>query len=337
MSSEQTIREESSQSPSTDQGNVQSTVRMDEESGDNFVNLLPTLKRCVDGLCRTIEWITRVTGRNYLKDNARIQVISFLLDNGPLLNILGEVNPTVEGTCNRLRACIGHIGYLNRTLCAYDKFVAKLENGQRTIQSASSTLHAKKAFLIFCLKYVRAIQAIAPYHESARFAIRACRRLRREWIDNALNKGIRPEVLESLQYLINVKAALPMDLRKTGEHIKSNTPPEHMCSLALETINVYYPADQWLQVFTHGSYTENQTNVVAGIYSEHSSFYAEAGHKRSAFDGETEAVRIPTGRESKPLLGLDYVPDMIVWQYIFTDWEHTLISHAPYVPYRRKW
>ncbi|VDO02310.1 unnamed protein product [Rodentolepis nana] len=28
---------------------------------------------------------------------------------------------------------------------------------------------------------------------------------------------------------------------------KSNTPPEQMLSLALETINVNYPADQWLQ------------------------------------------------------------------------------------------
>ncbi|VDN98721.1 unnamed protein product, partial [Rodentolepis nana] len=33
---------------------------------------------------------------------------------------------------------------------------------------------------------------------------------------------------------------------------KSNTPPEQMRSLALETINVNYPGDQWLQVFTAG-------------------------------------------------------------------------------------
>ncbi|VDO01089.1 unnamed protein product [Rodentolepis nana] len=172
--------------------------------GDNFVNLLLTLKRCVDGLCRTIEWITRGAHRYYVEDNARIQVISFLLDNGPLLIILAEVNPTVEGICNRLRACekkkdfvpsrrcrggmykscydscIDHIGCLNITLCAYDKFVAKLENGQRTILSASSTLHAKKAFLMFYLKYVRGIHAITPYHESARFAIDACRGLKKE-------------------------------------------------------------------------------------------------------------------------------------------------------------
>ncbi|VDO02397.1 unnamed protein product, partial [Rodentolepis nana] len=45
---------------------------------------------------------------------------------------------------------------------------------------------------------------------------------------------------------------------------KSNTPPEQMCSLAFETINVNYPGDQWLQVFTE----ESQGNVGAGVYSE---------------------------------------------------------------------
>ncbi|VDN96994.1 unnamed protein product [Rodentolepis nana] len=67
---------------------------------------------------------------------------------------------------------------------------------------------------------------------------------------------------------------------------KSNTPPEQMPSLALETINVIYPADQWPQVFTDGPYIQNQANVGAGVYSELFSFYAASGHKRSAFEGE---------------------------------------------------
>ncbi|VDO02590.1 unnamed protein product [Rodentolepis nana] len=104
MSSEQTICEESLQSPSTDQGNVGSMVRMLQESGDNFVHLLPSLKRCVDDLCRKIEWITRVPLQCNLGDDARNQVISFLLDYGTLLNILAEVNPIVKGICNRLKA-----------------------------------------------------------------------------------------------------------------------------------------------------------------------------------------------------------------------------------------
>ncbi|VDO02101.1 unnamed protein product [Rodentolepis nana] len=58
---------------------------------------------------------------------------------------------------------------------------------------------------------------------------------------------------------------------------KSTTPPEQMRSQA-KTINVNYPGDQWLQVFTDGSYIENQANVGAGVYSELFSFYAAARH-----------------------------------------------------------
>ncbi|VDO02580.1 unnamed protein product [Rodentolepis nana] len=73
---------------------------------------------------------------------------------------------------------------------------------------------------------------------------------------------------------------------------KSNTPPEQMRSLALETINVNSPADQGLQVFTDESYIENHANGGAGVYSELFSFYAAAGHNRSAFEVEIEAIRI---------------------------------------------
>ncbi|VDO02383.1 unnamed protein product [Rodentolepis nana] len=55
--------------------------------------------------------------------------------------------------------------------------------------------------------------------------------------------------------------------------------------MAPETINVNYPADQWLQVFTDGSYIENHANFGAGVYSELFSSYAAAGHNRSAFEG----------------------------------------------------
>ncbi|VDO01083.1 unnamed protein product [Rodentolepis nana] len=63
-------------------------------------------------------------------------------------------------------------------------------------------------------------------------------------------------------------------------------------SLVLETINVNYRGDQWLQVLTDGSYIENQTNVGAGVYSELFSIYAASGQHRSAFEGEIEAIRI---------------------------------------------
>ncbi|VDO01628.1 unnamed protein product [Rodentolepis nana] len=73
---------------------------------------------------------------------------------------------------------------------------------------------------------------------------------------------------------------------------KSNTPQGQMRSLALEKINVNHLADQWLQVFTDGSYIENQANIGAGVYSELFSFYAAVGHNRSAFEGDIEAIRI---------------------------------------------
>ncbi|VDN97342.1 unnamed protein product [Rodentolepis nana] len=73
---------------------------------------------------------------------------------------------------------------------------------------------------------------------------------------------------------------------------KSNTHPEQIHSLTLETINVNYPGDQWLQVFTDGSYIESQANIGAGDFSALSSFYAAAGHNRSAIEGEIEAIRI---------------------------------------------
>ncbi|VDO03112.1 unnamed protein product [Rodentolepis nana] len=93
---------------------------------------------------------------------------------------------------------------------------------------------------------------------------------------------------------------------------KSNIPPEQMHSLAFETINVNYLADQWLQVFDVNYpadqwlqvFTESQGNVGAGVYSELFSsmapsvyselfsFYAAATHNRSAIEGEIEAMRI---------------------------------------------
>nr|CDS30953.1 reverse transcriptase [Hymenolepis microstoma] len=66
--------------------------------------------------------------------------------------------------------------------------------------------------------------------------------------------------------------------------------------LALETINANYPADQWLQVFTGGSYVENQANVGAGIYSELFTFFAAAGQNRSVFEGEIETIKIASGQ-----------------------------------------
>ncbi|VDO13391.1 unnamed protein product [Rodentolepis nana] len=72
--------------------------------------------------------------------------------------------------------------------------------------------------------------------------------------------------------------------------VAGNTTIKQMRSLAIETINVNYPADQWLQVFTDGSNIVNQANVSAGVYSELFSFYVASGQNRSAFEEGVEAI-----------------------------------------------
>nr|CDS33974.1 hypothetical protein HmN_000104000 [Hymenolepis microstoma] len=66
--------------------------------------------------------------------------------------------------------------------------------------------------------------------------------------------------------------------------------------LVLETINVNYPADQWLQIFTDGSHVENHANVGAGVYSELFTFFAVAVRNRSAFEGEKGVIKIALGQ-----------------------------------------
>ncbi|VDO01248.1 unnamed protein product, partial [Rodentolepis nana] len=74
---------------------------------------------------------------------------------------------------------------------------------------------------------------------------------------------------------------------------KSLSLPMNILTDTDATINVNYPADQWLQVFTDGSYIENQAKIGAGVYFELFSFYAAAGHNRSVFEGEIEATKNP--------------------------------------------
>nr|CDS29881.2 hypothetical protein HmN_000905600 [Hymenolepis microstoma] len=70
---------------------------------------------------------------------------------------------------------------------------------------------------------------------------------------------------------------VPFCTQLLGHSMKADTPPDQIQLLALETSNVNYPADQWLQVFTDGSYAENQANVGAGVYSELFTFFTAAG------------------------------------------------------------
>nr|CDS33132.1 reverse transcriptase [Hymenolepis microstoma] len=66
--------------------------------------------------------------------------------------------------------------------------------------------------------------------------------------------------------------------------------------LALETVSVNYPADQWLQIFTDGSYIEKQANGGVGVYSELFTFFEAAEQNRSAFEAEIGAIKIAVGQ-----------------------------------------
>nr|CUU97630.1 hypothetical transcript [Hymenolepis microstoma] len=85
---------------------------------------------------------------------------------------------------------------------------------------------------------------------------------------------------------------VPFCTQLLGRSMKADIPPDQMRLLALKTINANYLTDQWLQVFTDGSYVENQANVGAGVYSELFTIFAAAGQNRSAFGGEIEAIKI---------------------------------------------
>nr|CUU99319.1 reverse transcriptase [Hymenolepis microstoma] len=69
-----------------------------------------------------------------------------------------------------------------------------------------------------------------------------------------------------------------------------------MWLLVLETINVNYSTDQWLQVFTDGSFVEKQANVGAEVYSELFTFLTAAGQNRSAFEGEIGVIKTALGQ-----------------------------------------
>nr|XP_015922912.1 uncharacterized protein LOC107451359 [Parasteatoda tepidariorum] len=73
---------------------------------------------------------------------------------------------------------------------------------------------------------------------------------------------------------------------------RSSNAPEVPLSLALETLNNRFPEPEWPRVYTDGSFSNNQPNAGAGVFSELFSFYAPIGSFRTAFDGVVSAIRM---------------------------------------------
>lgn len=66
--------------------------------------------------------------------------------------------------------------------------------------------------------------------------------------------------------------------------------PEILKQLALQTINVKYPSDKWLRVYTDGSLIAEGGEVGAGVYCEHFSHYIGIGQNKTVFEGESQAI-----------------------------------------------
>jgi len=62
-------------------------------------------------------------------------------------------------------------------------------------------------------------------------------------------------------------------------------------NLALGTMNIRYPPDKWLHIFTDVSQMDGYINAGAGIYCELFSCYIPRGQYSIAFVGEIEATR----------------------------------------------
>jgi len=56
-------------------------------------------------------------------------------------------------------------------------------------------------------------------------------------------------------------------------------------------MNIKYPQDKWLHIFTDGSQIEGYINAGAGIHCELFSCCMPLGQHSTAFDGEIEAIR----------------------------------------------
>ena len=72
--------------------------------------------------------------------------------------------------------------------------------------------------------------------------------------------------------------------------IKASIDTSSLRQLALETMNLRYPEDTWLRIYTDGSQLQHQANVGAGIHSSIFSFYFPVGKHLTAYDGEIEAI-----------------------------------------------
>nr|XP_024219864.1 uncharacterized protein LOC112211822 [Halyomorpha halys] len=87
---------------------------------------------------------------------------------------------------------------------------------------------------------------------------------------------------------------------------KSMTPVEELRTVALVTIAERYPEPEWIHIYTDGSATEANKNVVASVCSSLFQLSAPAGENATNFDGEVAAITLAlekiTGARAKKIV-----------------------------------
>ncbi|XP_035213477.1 uncharacterized protein LOC118187377 [Stegodyphus dumicola] len=73
---------------------------------------------------------------------------------------------------------------------------------------------------------------------------------------------------------------------------KKQISPEQIRTIALETIEQRFPAEEWIHVYTDGSLTDRIQGPEAGAFSKLFSFYIPVGAYSTHFDGELKAIHV---------------------------------------------
>ncbi|XP_035214961.1 uncharacterized protein LOC118188593 [Stegodyphus dumicola] len=73
---------------------------------------------------------------------------------------------------------------------------------------------------------------------------------------------------------------------------KKEMSPEQIRTIALETIEQRFPAEEWIHVYTNGSLTNRIQRAGAGVFSKLFSFYIPVGPYSTHFDGEMKAIHV---------------------------------------------
>ncbi|XP_035211029.1 uncharacterized protein LOC118185299 [Stegodyphus dumicola] len=68
--------------------------------------------------------------------------------------------------------------------------------------------------------------------------------------------------------------------------------PEQIRTIALETIEQRFPAEEWIHVYMDGSLTDRIQGAGAGGFSKLFSFYIPVGAYSTHFDGELKDIHV---------------------------------------------